>query len=103
MAGKRVYDKKLPNKLPEVLSALDPYRDRLKGVVIESTYNWYWLVDGLMDKGYPVLLANPAGMEPNTGMSTMRLRSLASGEVRRRERALPVSDSMSPFFLSASK
>jgi hypothetical protein len=22
--------------------------------VIESTYNWYWLVDGLMDQGYTV-------------------------------------------------
>ena len=31
----------------------------MKGVVVESTYNWYWLVDGLMDEGYQVHLANP--------------------------------------------
>jgi len=26
--------------------------------VVESTFNWYWLVDGLMDNGYRVHLAN---------------------------------------------
>jgi hypothetical protein len=24
----------------------------LKGIVVESTFNWYWLIDGLMDAGY---------------------------------------------------
>ncbi len=28
---------------------------------MESTYNWYWLVDGLMDAGYKVHLSNPVG------------------------------------------
>jgi transposase len=77
MQGNRIYDKKLPNKLPEVLSALEPYRDRLKGVVIESTYNWYWLVDGLMDRGYPVILANPAGAEPYSGLKNVNDKSSA--------------------------
>jgi transposase len=31
--------------------------------VIESTYNWYWLGDGLMEQGYRVKLANPAKFE----------------------------------------
>jgi hypothetical protein len=51
MQGKRVYDKKLPNDLPKVLTALEHYWDQMRGVIVESTYNWYWLVDGLMGKG----------------------------------------------------
>ena len=34
----------------------------------ESTYNWYWLVDGLMDAGYKVHLANPAAMNQYDGL-----------------------------------
>jgi transposase len=37
-------------------------------VAVESTYNWYWLVDGLKARGYPVVLANPAGMEQYSGI-----------------------------------
>src|SRR6202521_4866978 len=53
-----VYQKRLPNNLEQILAALEPHRDELVGVVIESTYNWYWLVDGLMDAGYRVHLAH---------------------------------------------
>lgn len=28
------------------------------GVAVESTYNWYWLVDGLQDEGMSVHLVN---------------------------------------------
>jgi len=41
-----------PNDLPRLLSDLEPYREELVGVAVESTYNGYWLVDGLMDHGY---------------------------------------------------
>ena len=37
-------------------------------MVVESTYNWYWLVDGLMDAGYRVHLANPAAMQQYSGL-----------------------------------
>jgi transposase len=77
MQGKRVYDKKLPNELPKVLAALEPYRDQLRGVIVESTYNWYWLVDGLMDKGYPVFLANPTAIEPYSGLKNIDDKSSA--------------------------
>lgn len=60
--------KKVGNRLGEVLGELEPYRDELVGVVVESTFNWYWLVDGLMDAGYAVHLANPAAMTPYTGL-----------------------------------
>jgi transposase len=46
-----VYQKRLPNDLPVIVQQLSGYQAALQGIVVESTYNWYWLVDGLMDKG----------------------------------------------------
>jgi len=51
---KQLLAKRLPNQLPTILETLTPFRSRLKVVAVESTYNWYWLVDGLVDHGYPV-------------------------------------------------
>lgn len=65
---KKVYKKKLPNKLPEVLKALKPHRKELEGLVVESTFNWYWLVDGLMENGYKVHLANPSAIKQYEGL-----------------------------------
>ena len=50
---KVVYQKRLTNHLPLILEQLSPYASTIEGIVVESTYNWYWLVDGLMDKGHP--------------------------------------------------
>jgi len=68
--GKRVFKKRLPNDLPTVLSILEPYKETITCIVVESTYNWYWLVDGLMENGYNnrVQLANPAGFSPYKGL-----------------------------------
>src|SRR5215470_12210621 len=60
--------KRLPNELEVVLAHLEPYKTELAGIAVESTYNWYWLVDGLMEQGYRVLLANPAGNEQYKGL-----------------------------------
>jgi len=68
MNGKRVFEKKLPCELESVLLALKPFKRRLEQIAVESTYNWYWLVDGLQDAGYPVVLANPAAMEQYNGL-----------------------------------
>jgi len=38
------------------------------GIVVESTYNWYWLVDGLMEEGYKVHLANPSAIKQYEGL-----------------------------------
>jgi len=65
---KKVYKKKLPNDLSEVLKALNPYRKDLEGLVVESTFNWYWLVDGLMENGYRVHLANPSAIKQYEGL-----------------------------------
>lgn len=63
-----VFRRRLPNVMEVVLEKLEPYRERLVGVAVESTYNWYWLVDGLMDTGYRVHLANPAAMRQYEGL-----------------------------------
>ena len=68
MDGKRVASQKLSCKLKEVVEFLSPFKKRLEQVAVESTYNWYWLVDGLQALGYPVVLANPAGMEQYSGI-----------------------------------
>ena len=62
-ADKVIYEKRLANDLKSILGALLPYRDDLVGVVVESTYNWYWLVDGLMAFGFDVRLANTVAMQ----------------------------------------
>src|SRR5437899_6053871 len=40
-------------------STLFPYTTLFRS----STFNWYWLVDGLRSAGYPIDLANPAKIE----------------------------------------
>jgi transposase len=63
-----VYQKRLPNDLSLIAQQLSSYRESLKGIVVESTYNWYWLVDGLMEKGYRVHLANTAAIQQYSGL-----------------------------------
>jgi transposase len=59
---------RVPNSLPSVLQALEPHREDIVGVVVEATYNWYWLVDGLQAAGYRVHLANPAAIKRYEGL-----------------------------------
>ena len=66
--GKRVASQKVPCELKEVVKFLVPFKKRLEKIAVESTYNWYWLVDGLEALKYPVVLANPAGMEQYSGI-----------------------------------
>ena len=62
------YQRRLPNELATIVAALEPYRGELAGVVVESTYNWYWLVDGLQRAGYRVHLANTTAMKRYEGI-----------------------------------
>jgi transposase len=66
--GKRVFKKKLSNDLGLVRDTLEPFQEELVGVAVESTYNWYWVVDGLMEKGYEVHLANPSAIQQYSGL-----------------------------------
>ncbi|MEA3274566.1 MAG: transposase [Pseudomonadota bacterium] len=65
---KVVYRRRLANDLQIVLPELAPYADAIEGLVVESTYNWYWLVDGLMEAGYRVHLANTAAIVQYAGL-----------------------------------
>lgn len=53
-----VYQKRLANDRALIVKELAPYQTLLQGIVVESTYNWYWLVDALQEEGYTVHLAN---------------------------------------------
>ena len=66
--GKKIFKKRLANDPGVVLENLEPFRRKMVGIVVESTYNWYWLVDALMDKGYQVHLANPAAIKQYQGL-----------------------------------
>jgi len=63
-----VFEKRLPNDLETILLALEPFREAIVGIVVESTYNWYWLVDGLMEAGFSVHLANTAAIVQYSGL-----------------------------------
>jgi transposase len=67
-AGDKVLVKRFSNDSEAVLSVFEPYREQLTGVVVESTFNWYWLVDGLMDAGFNVHLANPSAIRKYSGL-----------------------------------
>lgn len=62
------FERRLPNDLATIEEALNPYRKWIKELAVESTYNWYWLVDGLRNLKYHVRLANPAKMQENIGL-----------------------------------
>jgi len=38
--NKRVFKKKVKNDLQNVLHVVEPYGKEIKGIVVESTYNW---------------------------------------------------------------
>ena len=63
-----VYQKRLPNDLALITQQLAAYRESLEGIVVESTYNWYWLVDGLMEAGHKLHLANTAAIQQYEGL-----------------------------------
>jgi transposase len=52
---------KTANELPRIVALLDTFKSNLQ-VVLESTFNWYWLVDGLLHLGFDVCLAHPLGL-----------------------------------------
>jgi hypothetical protein len=63
-----VYHRRLAAEAQAVLEALAPYREAIAGLVVESIYNWYWLVDALTDAGYRVHLANTAAIVQYSGL-----------------------------------
>src|SRR5512135_3065429 len=66
--GKRLEHRTLACDLKEVVDYLKPFKPRLQSLAVESTFNWYWLVDGLRAQGYPIDLANPAQIQQYSGL-----------------------------------
>jgi transposase len=66
--GKRVAHRKLDCDLNAVLGFLEPYKAQLRSLAVESTFNWYWILDGLRSAGYPIDLANPARIQQYNGI-----------------------------------
>jgi len=66
--GLTVYEKRVPNDIEVIKRALLPHQEALVGTVVESTYNWYWLVDGLLDANFKVHLANTTAIQQYSGL-----------------------------------
>src|SRR5437870_8475828 len=66
--GKRLMHRKLECDLKQVIEFLEPLKPQLQSMAVESTFNWYWLVDGLRGQGYGIDLANSAKIEQYNGM-----------------------------------
>jgi transposase len=94
----RVYERRLNNDLALTLVALAPYKSELIGVAVESTFNWYWLVDGLQAEGYPMQLVNTTAVQQYSGLKytddrydaywlahLMRLKILPTGYIYPKE------------------
>ena len=64
----RIYNRRVANSIEGIERIIHPFKDEVAGIVVESTYNWYWLVDGLMEAGYKVHLANPTAMVQYRGL-----------------------------------
>lgn len=97
--NKTVYKKRLPNDLVSLLEVLKPYKNSIEGVVVESTYNWYWLADGLQEAGYKVHLANVSANAQYSGIkctgdendalwlaNLLRLKILSTGYIYPKEK-----------------
>lgn len=61
-------ERRVANDMAQVIALLEPFRADLKGVVVESTFNWYWLVDALVSAGFDVKLANTAAITQYDGL-----------------------------------
>lgn len=73
--GEHVFRRRIQNEVRDVQKHLLPYRDELAGIAIESTLNWYWLVDALLALGYRVHLLNPLAIKPYLGLKHQDDRS----------------------------
>jgi transposase len=64
----RLLEKKLDNDPELTIRILSRYKKRLKAIAIESTFNWYWLADALMEAGFRVELVNTAKVVQYSGL-----------------------------------
>lgn len=69
-AGDRLYHRRFSNNKESIMLALERVKSfgEPEFFAVESTYNWYWLVDILHDNGFHVKLANPAQIAQYNGL-----------------------------------
>ena len=88
-----------------IIAALRSRPGTLRGVAVESTYNWYWLVDGLQDAGFSLHLVNTAAVKQYDGLKysgdfsdarhlahLLRLGILPTGYIYPRDDAMALLD-----------
>lgn len=66
--GSLQYRHRLPNDLDVIRSALHPFRNELHAVAVESTYNAYWLIDGLRGMGFTAQMVNTLAVPQYAGL-----------------------------------
>lgn len=97
--GKRIYGQRVLNDLSRIIATLNPFKEKIKSIAVESTFNWYWLVDGLMDEEYNLHLANVCAMKQYEGIKhtddksdafwlaeMLRLKILPTGHIYPKEK-----------------
>ena len=73
--GTEVFRRRVKTDLDAVNTALNPYWPNIQQMGVESTFNWYWFVDGLRAQGRNVTLGNPAQMKQYSGLKSTDDRS----------------------------
>ena len=73
----RLVDEKVPNRVPRIITLLEPYKTDMQ-IVVESTFNWYWLVDGLRAAGFNVCLVHTLGLFMITGAKIKLIATMPS-------------------------
>lgn len=63
-----IFSRRLPNDLLRIVEALEPHREELEGIAVESTCNWYWLVDALVEADYRVHLVHTSAVPQYEGL-----------------------------------
>ena len=64
----RLLERKLDNDSRALIAVLSEYKDELLAIAIESTFNWYWLADALMEAGFDVRLVNTTKVIQYSGL-----------------------------------
>ena len=68
--GNELFHKRIPNSHLSVEAVLSQIKQKGKivSLAVESTYNWYWIVDHIQDLGYNIQLTNPGQIKQYNGI-----------------------------------
>ena len=66
--GQWISHRRIRNNIDEITHFFSTYKEQLAGIVVEATYNGYWLMDGLKEAGYIVKLGNTSRMGNYAGL-----------------------------------